>query len=424
MKPPQVVRVGSKKAGTLPEGVYELAPSMHSAAAGFGTSLPSRWETSMLASGLADQDIFTSALGSTPGGCGSTAPLQASAAELGAATTVGTWGSAGALRESSRGLLREFYHDSRQARQQLDAKRSDLLTVMRALEKVERELREALHDRQSKHGEVRLLRQQTSSLQSNSEEGAKQLQEAEQQVENLQERRAGSDRQARAAEERCAHLESQLKAVEAAKLQALQRREQAELHSSERVRLASEAEARFQQQADLQVQAAQQAFSEADTRRKEQGKRAILELQTLSQSHQLLKCELKRMMRPPAVVIYVPPPMPAFPSWGPAAGLHFGSDEDFARTRARVSVARGCDRRFNELLPAPSGYSRGSLLDGRVKTQAELVLSHLSQMNDSEIEAADGVMPPRSAEPVAYPTSGRVSPCPEVRREKGGWATA
>jgi len=281
---------------------------------------------------------------------------------------------AGATSQESGALVQELYQDARTARQQLDAKRADLVTAMQALQQTEQALREVLHDRQSKHGEIRLLRQKVASLEANSEESQKRLAETEEQKHSWEQRCEACERRHRAAETRCDELEARLRAAEEFRVEADRRSELVEQATMESARCLYETERQCQLRAEHQVLEAKQMFEEAGVQRQKEIKAALAELQALSQGQVTLRTELRRAMRPPPVPAYVAPPMPEVPTTPPGRTAQMAMDEALERTRARVSVARGVQPDLLQSLPPYSGSS-GSLLTGRVRAQAELVLS-------------------------------------------------
>jgi len=292
-----------------------------------------------------------------------------------------------AISQVSDDLARELYQEARAAREERDAKHADLVTAMQALQETDQALRKVCHERQSMHGEINLLRKKVADLEASTEESQRRLAEAEEQRRDWEQRCEASEQRHLAAATRCEQLEARLNEVEALRAEADRRSELVERSAAESVQRALEVERQCQLRAEQQVHEAKHVFDEVGAQRQKEINAALAELQSLSTGQQTLRTELRRAMRPPPVVAYVPPPMPEMPAVDPGASARMAWDEALERTRARVSVARGVQPdsimqalHFGGSGGGSTGCGAGSLLSGRVKAQAELILSQAGRI--------------------------------------------
>lgn len=292
---------------------------------------------------------------------------------------------------STNNLVQDLYRDARLARQQLDAKRGDLVTAMQALQQTEQALREVLHDRQSKHGEIRLMQHKITQLESDAQAEHRQSEEAERQREDLEQRCLASEHRHRTAEAVCEELREKLLVCEGFRATAERRSEEAQRSATESQRQAAEhlqglqraqeVEQQVRLQAEEQLQEAKLLFAEKSAQQQKELRRtALRELQALSLEQQALRTELRRAAKPP----------PAMPHFSPALSATAVHQHDFPkqelrddaleRARARVAVDRGVSA---WQLPKPQYHSTGgSLLSGKVRKQADFLQAVQRQWRD------------------------------------------
>mmetsp|Transcript_63327 Transcript_63327/g.178752 ORF Transcript_63327/g.178752 Transcript_63327/m.178752 type:complete len:410 (+) Transcript_63327:252-1481(+) len=295
----------------------------------------------------------------------------------------------GTLKKDSRVLADELWQDARAARQQLDAKRGDLVTAMQALQQTEQTLREVLHDRQSKYSEIRLLRQQATELQAREEDTKTRLCEAHDQIRIWEEKSQASKRRLREAEGRCDDLEARLEAAEAEREASERRAEAAEREAVEKVRTALESEHQCELRATQHVQETMRRLEEADVGRQAEIAMALEELRAMSQTQQTLRSELRQASRPPRLTmedVPVPPSELVAPSPYPSQKVW---DAALEIARGRPSSC-GASRQYGTSQRLPYGGG-GSLLDGRVAAQAERIMA---QVQRAQVQRMQG---PRSA---------------------------
>jgi len=316
-------------------------------------------------------------------------PLGATAQELGprpASSTQLLNATGQQPLTSTSNVLNEMWRESRVARQQLEAKRGDLVTAMQALHETDTALREVLNERQAKHSEIRLLQQKVADLEGDVKAESMQAEEAEAQRLEAEERCRASEQGRQRTEALVEELRGQLKAAEEQRALADTQRAEAQQAAVAGARAAAQREEALQRMCEEQVQArlqvetslreAQASWAQRSaSQQAELRKVAMKELQALSVEQQALRSELRRAMKPP-------PAMPSFSTSLLGAG-NYGlppyrdnsRDEGLERMRARVATERGVSAWHSPVYEP--GATSGSLLSGKVKKQADYLREQL-----------------------------------------------
>lgn len=285
----------------------------------------------------------------------------------------------------------EMWRDARFARQQLDAKRADLVTAMQALQQTEHALREVVQDRQEKYSEIRILKHQVSSSEAREQDMKQRLQAVESEARSWEERAQAASHRVREAESRCDELEARLAAVEAERRAAERHADGLLAAVSEQAREAAESEHQCELRAAEAVEETRRSLVELDRKRESEMRTALEELRNVGEIQQSLRSELRSSTRPPRFssedsLSYEEPcvssPYPSQKVWNAAC--------EIARGRPRTpawssSVSRGLDHEPVQRLPHQSGG--GSLLEGRVRAQADLILAQASAMQSRRLVA-------------------------------------
>jgi len=292
------------------------------------------------------------------------------------ASPLGSGGRGGSRIRGRSTSSADLFRDAREVRAQLDAKRRDLVAALQAQQQTETTLRHVLAERQSLHGEVRLLQHRVSELESSLEaerrrresveqrcsQAESQCQELERQSQQRDQRSQELERKCRKAEQRGNQAHSKLQEVEKLKSEAERRFEEAERSVAEGERRFRDAEQHWELKAEARVQEEKLRDSESTIQRQNEIRSALLELQALSQGQQMLRSELRRALRPmPVVNSYVAP------------SIHM--DDALERMQARITV----DQRA---MPHPS-YS---LLSAKVRDQAAYLDKQMRQLEDRRHE--------------------------------------
>jgi len=281
-------------------------------------------------------------------------------------------------------LIEELYHDARSVRQQLDAKRGTLVAALQAQQQTEQTLRQALAERQSLHGEVRLLQHRISTVEADAATESEQHEEmearcrgGERRLRDLEGRLQEAELRSAALERRGREVEVRFEAAERLREEAERRAEEAEHRAASDTQRARVLEQQLQLRAEAEVQELQARYAETDLKRQNELKTALLELRALSQGQQTLHAELRRSSRPPPVLPYV---APALRGMERIEALQSGPQrwhEAFEGMRARVAIANAHHRGLAEL-PVP----QGSLLSGKVREQARFLDSQVSRLKE------------------------------------------
>jgi len=292
-------------------------------------------------------------------------------------------------------LVDELYHDAVTVRRQLDEKDSEVLAVLHAKGVSEQALSQALAERQGLHGEVVLLQQIQTELESKVQEEKRKRATAESKAQELQQRifdlegKLQDTERARREAERKLKGKSENLAEALDKTRTSERRAQdAEQSAADCGSILQEQQQKLSLQSEARVNEVKLMCAEVDMQRQGELRMALLELQALSQGQHALRSDVKSRMQPIAI------PTGTIPtgnsslynynaslndSCGSTVPLRIRSGQQPWEVweRSSSNLNRGAENAFAE--SGAGGYSSllhskpAFLLSGKVQQQAEFL---------------------------------------------------
>jgi len=206
-----------------------------------------------------------------------------------------------ASMRSTRSELLQFYDENLKVRHQLHERAEELLHAMQSKERVEQDLRQALAERQSLHGDIRLAQHKVAELQERLttvalEKGAaeKARQEAEQRADAATRAAAQAEQRAADAELKVRSAEQLVAKSEEGRLQAEAATKEAEGRAEEVARHMKEFEKETDRKSYERMKELELRCAELEAKRQGEIKQGLLELQSIAAGQQALHKELQR----------------------------------------------------------------------------------------------------------------------------------
>ncbi|CAJ1439049.1 unnamed protein product [Effrenium voratum] len=214
-------------------------------------------------------------------------------------------------------LLEAVLQERRDLREQLEAKRAELVAAVKAQQQLDKSCAEVVEERQAIFGEVRMLQHQNSEQEAAVREERRLREEDRRSLENAQLQLREAEQRQRAAERRLGEQTEALQAAEDKSRQLELRMQAAERAAKACNERATEAEQQCRVKAEKEATECKLKYAELGAARQKEMQAALLELQALARGQELLRAELSRALRPlPRAPLgsYLAPPLRSLPA--------------------------------------------------------------------------------------------------------------
>jgi len=270
-----------------------------------------------------------------------------------------------------RQQLDDLYQENIKLRQHMEIQTQELVSVMQAMQQSELSLRQVAVERQALHGETSRLQHTASELQGLLHEERTQREDVQHQCEDALRLRCVAEAALQETQKHLRDVESQLREqVRILETRAVQA-EMLVLERDQHLKDADSSHKNLEYQFRLEMEARERQIelhcAEMDVRQRNEVTVALMELKSIAQGQQALRCEVARSRPPPA--------FPLMQSHSSAkVRVHSGQQPAEMWERSAIMARGAAHRNQQQQMPL--------LLSGKIKSQVDFINNQVRQLED------------------------------------------